>query len=464
MSIAKTVKQYLDNKHIVYSVLELQHFDSPLQAAMQAEVTPRALYYPVILRDSFGLMMAVLPASHRLDYERLGAMLHRRVQPAFETQLSNVFADCQPGLIPPIGEPYGIRTIIDANLATPEAVYIVTGDRNRLIKLARKDFLLLQANAWLGADFTRPMEMPSTISFEQEEQSAAVNYNDTSYYIRERIEQITELPPMPEMATRVLKLRADPAADVDDLVKVIELDPSLVAQVLRYANSPLFGYRGQVDSLKVAIARVLGFDMVMNLVLGVSLARPFKVPKYGPLGLESIWSHSIYGATLMQAIAKIMPAEQRVRPGVSYLGGMLHDFGYLALGNLFRQEFLGLNDMVLAHPDTPIEKLEQQYLGIDHAELGAWLLKAWNLPDELVTMVREHHNAAYAGPHMDYVRIGQVADHVLYQHHLGHKPSVEITPQFLATLGLTEQKLAVVVGQVMDQGDMFKDIASRLAA
>lgn len=464
MSIAKTVKQYLDNKHIVYSVLEVQHFDSPLQAAGQAGITPRALYYPVILRDSYGLMMAVLPASHRLDYDRLAAMLHRRVQPAFETQLSTVFADCQPGLIPPIGEPYGIRTIIDANLATPETIYIVTGDRNRLIKLARKDFLMLQANAWLGSDFTKLMEMPSTINFDPDEQQAATNYGDASYYIRERIEQITELPPMPEMATRVLKLRADPNVNVDDLVRVIELDPSLVAQVMRYANSPLFGYRGQVDSLKIAISRVLGFDMVMNLVLGVSLARPFKIPKYGPLGLESIWSHSIYSGTLMQAIAKSMPPERRMRPGLSYLGGMLHDFGYLALGHLFREEFLGLNDKVLANPDQPIRELEQQYLGIDHAELGAWLLKAWNLPEELVTMVREHHNPEYIGAHVDYVHLGQVVDHVLYQRHLGHKPSVEVTPQFLAKLGLSEEKLESIAKQVMDQGDMFRDIAARLAA
>ena len=143
MSIARTIKQYLDDKHVIYNVIQVQHFDSPLQAAVSAGIPPRSLYYPVVLRDPFGLMMAILPASHTLDYTRLGALLNRKIAPAFHTQLSSVFSDCQPGMIPPIGEPYGIRTIIDANLSSPEEVYMVAGDNSRIVKLSRKDFLLM---------------------------------------------------------------------------------------------------------------------------------------------------------------------------------------------------------------------------------------------------------------------------------------------------------------------------------
>ncbi len=54
MAISKTIKQYLDGKHIIYTVLEVPRFESPIQAANQANIPPRALYYPVVMRDSFG--------------------------------------------------------------------------------------------------------------------------------------------------------------------------------------------------------------------------------------------------------------------------------------------------------------------------------------------------------------------------------------------------------------------------
>lgn len=66
--------------------------------------------------------------------------------------------------------------------------------------------------------------------------------------IRRRIEQVYELPPMPEMARRILQLRGNPDASVADLAAIIEFDPSLAAQVVRYAASPFYAYRGKINS------------------------------------------------------------------------------------------------------------------------------------------------------------------------------------------------------------------------
>jgi HD-like signal output (HDOD) protein/prolyl-tRNA editing enzyme YbaK/EbsC (Cys-tRNA(Pro) deacylase) len=459
MPIAKTVKQYLDNKHVIYDVLDVPNFRSPLEAAGLAGIAPRALYYPVILRDPFGLLMAILPASHKLDFQRLSASLHRTVEPAFQTQLSSVFADCQPGLIPPLGEPYSIRTIIDASLSTPEDVYIVAGDHARLIKLRRKDFMLMQVNAWLGSDFATPVERAPLV-----DQTGAANESDQSHFIRQRVEQITELPPMPEMARRLFELRAAPDSSAEMLVKVVELDPSLAAQVLRYANSPYFGYPAKVDSLQVAIVRVLGFDMVMNLAMGLALLQSFKIPRHGMLGLDAFWKHAVYSANLMQMLCKAMPKGNQPRLSTCYLIGLLHDFGYLVLGHLFRDEFLGLNDRLKAGNEEERIAIERDYLGIDHSQLGHWLLKAWGLPDEIVVAAREHHAGQYHGLFGVYVQMIRLTDYLLRVHDSGQTIYDDLPDGALKSLGLNQSDVIRVMVQLLEQDEHLETMARQLAA
>ena len=175
--------------------------------------------------------------------------------------------------------------------------------------------------------------------------NAALNTNDQEMSkplldIKSRIARLKRLPPMPEMAQKIVQLNSDPNASVKDLVSVVELDPSLTAQVMRYSSSPFFGYRGKVDSVHTAVSRVLGYNMVMNLALGVTAARSFKMPRNVPLGLDAFWHHAIYSAAMVQALSSALPAEIRPPAGLAYLAGLLHNFGHLLLGHLFKQEFL----------------------------------------------------------------------------------------------------------------------------
>ena len=455
MSIAKTIKQFLDNKHLVYRVHQVQHFETPGQAAGHAKVAPDHLYYPTLLRDEFGLLMAVLPASRQLDYQRLTALFNRKVEPAFKTQLSSVFPDCDPGLIPPVGEAYGIRTILDASIATPDRVFMTAGDHVRVIELARRDFLLLQTNAWLASEITRPADDVMLGSGEEDSHN---------FFIRQRIQQIQQLPAMPDMAIKLLKLRADPEAALTDLVEIVERDPSLTAQLIHYAQSPFFGFRGRVDSVHVAVARVLGFDAAINLAMGVALARPLRMPAQGPLGLEWFWRHSFLSAAVFQSLAKIMPAAVRPPLGLCYLTGLLHDFGYLVLGHFFREEFIGLSDLALEQSDTPIVELERQHLDIDHAELGAWLLRAWRLPEEVIIAARYHHDADYDGPHWEYVQALQLIDCVLNNIEVGRAPTEALPQQSLVALGISEFDVMQVVDQIIGGAEALNDMARRLAA
>lgn len=98
-----------------------------------------------------------------------------------------------------------------------------------------------------------------------------------------------ELPALPETAERIIHLRVDPNGDVSDLAQIVERDPSLAAQVVSWAASPYYSAPGKIKSIQDAIVRVLGFDMVLNLALGLALGKTVSLPKDGPHGATSYW-------------------------------------------------------------------------------------------------------------------------------------------------------------------------------
>jgi HD-like signal output (HDOD) protein len=290
--------------------------------------------------------------------------------------------------------------------------------------------------------------------------------------IRRRIEQVYELPPMPEMARRVLQLRNNPDASIADLAAIVELDPSLSAQVVRYAASPFYAYRGKVSSINDAITRVLGFDMVMNMALGLATGKSFQNPCDGPLGLQAFWRHAVYSATLVQALAKRMPQQQRPQPGMVYLAGLLHNFGFLLLGHLFPPEFKLLNKLVAAHPESPVTALEKCVLGMGqaqnllemgHARIGSWLMQSWQMPDEIVVTLQEHHNPAYEGDHAVFSHLVMISDHVLKGREIGDAPDACLPPLSLQIVGLGEDTVTEVAGRLFENCGALDTLARQLA-
>jgi len=290
--------------------------------------------------------------------------------------------------------------------------------------------------------------------------------------IRRRIEQVYELPPMPEMARRILQLRHNPDASVADLAAIVELDPSLAAQVVRYAASPFYAYRGKINSIQDAITRVLGFDMVMNMALGLATGRSFHNPVEGPLGLHAFWRHAVYTAALVQMLAKRMPPQARPQPGMGYLAGLLHNFGFLLLGHLFPPEFKLLNKLVAAHPESPVTALEKCVLGMGqaqnilemgHAQIGAWLMYSWRMPDEIIVTLQEHHNPDYSGEHATLPHLVMIADHLLKSLDIGDAPDAGLPLRSLELTGLSEDTVRALAEQLFEDCSSLELMARQLA-
>ncbi len=472
MSTSITVRRYLDKQDVQYSIIQCP---VDVQGKWQGDigdVSPFQVARAMILKDISGMVMAVLPITHRLKLDALNRQLHRQLIPAEKRDYRGVFADCSSGILPALGEAYNFETVIDDSLLNQDFVYVASGNAGELMCITGQDFQLLHSNAWYGNTFSQIAEQCAVrqdvkkAEIRQTEKGADVEEVEIAPVssMRQRIERITQLPAMPTLAQKIIQLNSNPYAHAEDLAKLVEKDPSLSAQIVRYAQSPLYAYQGKVASVRQAISRVLGYDMVMNISLGVAAARPFKVPPEGPLGLNTFWRDATYSAALTQALCSKVPREQRPRPGTAYLAGLLHNFGFLLLGHLFPKEFAVLQRAMSKEPQTPVVELEKRLIGSTHMEMGAWLMEAWNMPKEIIVVQQEHHNPVYDGLHANYVRVVALADRLLKGLDMGDAESDELPAGLLDSIGLNAEQVATVLECTVESREELDTMARQLVA
>lgn len=190
------------------------------------------------------------------------------------------------------------------------------------------------------------------------------------------------LPTIPTVLAKILAIVGSDSASTRQLVEVIEKDQTLTAKLLRLANGAFFGQSRRVSTVPRAIL-LLGFSTVRNLALGVkvwdALGTGVSTDK-----LERLWEHSVIVALCARALAGRLHA---CDPDEAFTSGLLHDIGRLVIATRFRAQY-----WELAPPDgEPSPGDEQGTFGVDHAEVGGWLLEAWRLPANIVESVRLHH-------------------------------------------------------------------------
>lgn len=455
MAIPASIKHYLDAEGVDYQVVSAAH------AGLDAACVVRAQ----AVKDWRGALLAVFPNNHQIDLDALNKQLQRDFVIAPSLASLATFQDCTVGVLPPLSAVYGLKTIIDSSLNGIDPIYFQAGNGTDLIRVSARGFTLLQQNAWHGEHIAQRAATPEPEPMSAPEAAAsAAPIRPVQLAIKARIQRLTELPPMPEMAQRILQLRANPYGSVHDLARIVELDPSLAAQVIRYASSPLFGYRGKLGSIQDAISRVLGYDMVMDIAFGIATGRAFRIPLDGPLGLRAFWRDAVYSAALTQALSKLLPPPQRLRPGLAYLAGLLHDFGFLLGGQLYPSEFAHFNQALLTQPQRELHDLELEQLGATHTDLGTWLMEAWQMPAEIITTVREHHNPHYDGAHAGYPQLVRLAKQMLQTRGIARYENDGAIAASLGTLDLSESQVDAMLESVVAGAAALDDMASQIAA
>ncbi|HEX8924933.1 MAG TPA: HDOD domain-containing protein [Terriglobales bacterium] len=239
----------------------------------------------------------------------------------------------------------------------------------------------------------------------------------TLSYIQNRIESLENIPSAPAILLHVLKQLEQPSESVD-VHKIIDLvghDKAITAQILRMANSPLFGQRQRINSIRGAVMN-LGLARLRDIAVSCSM---MELASFSPLvDSTALWEHSLACALVCRKLARRIGYRDAER---AYLAGLLHDIGILVNMILIPDQFRMVVETAACKRDE-IVSVEQEQLGFTHAVTGEFLAGAWRLSEFVCEVVRRHHDPQNATLDPELVALVSVADRLTHLSGLGLGP------------------------------------------
>lgn len=220
--------------------------------------------------------------------------------------------------------------------------------------------------------------------------------------IRSVVSRVESLPSIPRAFDELNRALDDPNMSLRAIAAVVERDPGICAKLLHITGSAFFAAPRPVDTVEDAV-RHIGTALLRDLVL---VAGVFRMVEAGdlPIGfdLDAEYDHSLRVAQAARVLAD--PPHQ----GAAYTAGLLHDAGKLLFAAELPEVWGPMMERVLAER-LPLHIVEQQQLGVTHAQLGGYLFGIWGLRGEVVNAVVNHHHPLRPGP-LDATRAVQLAD------------------------------------------------------
>jgi putative nucleotidyltransferase with HDIG domain len=203
----------------------------------------------------------------------------------------------------------------------------------------------------------------------------------------EILANIKKLPTFSPTVLRLGQLMNDEEAGPGEYEAVVQVDPALTANLLRMANSAHFGFSRKIGNVREAIT-LLGIRRLFELgaLAAVQAVVPATLPGYG-IDSHAYWCHSVAVAVLSERLAK----ERRLAvPALTFTAGLLHDIGKLVISSFLATQIETLRQE-LGRDSISLVQCERDLVGGDHAQYGAELASAWNLPEQVVAVIARHH-------------------------------------------------------------------------
>jgi HD-like signal output (HDOD) protein len=204
--------------------------------------------------------------------------------------------------------------------------------------------------------------------------------------LRRVIGTIGELPSLSRTYEALSQAVRNPDTAVGKVADIVEQDVAMSAKVLQLVNSAFFGLAQKVASLQSAVS-YLGMETVKNLALASETFRVFVPDSRIPQSVcESIQQHAHRTA----AIAGALPIDPKIRE-ITVVAALLHDIGRLVLASKMPDAFCCVLSRAQEHRSEQFE-VEEELLGTSHAEIGAYLLGLWSIPNLAVEAIAHHHH------------------------------------------------------------------------
>lgn len=263
------------------------------------------------------------------------------------------------------------------------------------LETANKELTRLSVMAGNGSFEMQEAVAGPTASFSEKHETPV--FESGRELIRRIISNTASLPAMPEVMIKAQKLIQHPATTPAQLAKIIETDPSMVAGILKVANSAYYGFRGKVSTIQHA-SSLFGTRRLAELITAMSAGGVLgkAMDGYG-IKAGDMWRHSILVACTASEIAAVVADDIL---DSAYMAGLLHDIGKIILDPYVRERKVLFDHYFSTYPGKTIQDAEGHILGFDHAVIAAILCEKWSLPKSIAFGIRNHHQPSSAGDHL----------------------------------------------------------------
>ncbi len=256
--------------------------------------------------------------------------------------------------------------------------------------------------------------------------------------LKQLLSQLHSIPSVPPLYLELMNCVKSNEATIEKVSAIIRKDIGMSAKVLQLANSAL-GAAGRMTSTEDAVV-YLGLDAIRTLLLTLHAFSEFRPHAGSTFSMESLWRHSLATGALAERIIQTLPADGKPHEPMRMIG-LLHDVGRLVLAanlpDAFEQARLAATEKRAAHWQT-----ERETFGATHAQVGAYLIGLWGLPESIVEAVAYHHSPSRC-PHPGSAMLTalHVADSLAspeFEHDAGlHHPGLDV--KYLTSMNLADR-------------------------
>ena len=208
---------------------------------------------------------------------------------------------------------------------------------------------------------------------------------------------LSNLPPFPKVAAKLMTLIDDPLVSTDELSEVLSMDPALVMKVIHASNSPFYMLSKPVETVNQAVL-VLGVDTIKTLTTSTVVIDSISkiTPRVDVFDINEFWKHSYATAMAATKIAKLESNPHRNR---LYLVGLIHDIGKLIIAYYWPESWQRIMNH-LRMGEKSYDEIESELFMTSNTELTITLCKNWQFPDYTIELIKQ--KLILEGPEPDY--------------------------------------------------------------
>lgn len=200
------------------------------------------------------------------------------------------------------------------------------------------------------------------------------------------LDDVLELRPFPVAASKLISECDKSDSTAKQLSEIIKLDPALSLKLLQMANSPIYGFAGEIRSVDHA-AVVLGMRALRDMAISVSVCDAFDSGSAASTtARKELWLHSLACGVVSRSLGLAIKIES---PDEAFLGGIVHDVGKLFFFDHSPDEYIQATSI---SERSKLVSIENETFGIDHPNVGERCGQYWGLPDEINDVICFHHN------------------------------------------------------------------------